>query len=272
MKRTHWLWRILREPLVQFMLMGAAIFAAHAAVTPTVSKERLIEVTPAVRQKIVDTFKASHEGRAPADDELSKLIDVWVLNEITYREAIAQGLDQGDEMIRDRVTHKMRLLIFNGIQVDEPTAEELAAWYEKRRGRYDIPDHVSFIQVPFTGPDAEAESRKVLDEISTGSEPEDVRRRALILGRRPVPSLEPAFGKAFVEELVTVPKGEWRVLKSDQGWHVVRLDSFAPGRKVPLDEVSAQVYQAWKDERRRILGIAATKDLGTAYVIRRNDP
>ncbi len=267
-----WLRRVLYEPLVQFMLMGAVIFAVHAAVTPSVSKERLIEVTPAVRQSIVDTFKASHEGRPPAPDELNKLIDVWILNEITFREAIAQGLDKGDEMIRDRITHKMRLLIFNGVQVEEPTPEVLASWYEKHRARYDIPDVVSFIQVPFTGPDAEAESRKVLGEILTGSEPEAVRQSALIMGSRPVLSLEPSFGKPFVDQLVALPKGQWQVLKSDQGWHVVRLDGFTPGRAVPLEEVSAQVSQAWTDERRRILGIAATKELGNAYVIRRDEP
>ena len=49
------------------MAMGGLIFAAHAAVTPAVPKERLIELTPQVLGTIVDTFKAAHEGRdAPA--------------------------------------------------------------------------------------------------------------------------------------------------------------------------------------------------------------
>ncbi len=64
-------WRLLREPLLQFMLIGAVIFAVHAAVTPSVSKERLIEVTPEVRQSIIDTFKSAHEQREPAPDELA---------------------------------------------------------------------------------------------------------------------------------------------------------------------------------------------------------
>lgn len=262
----------MREPLIQFMLMGAVIFAVHAAVTPSVGKERLIELTPEVRQQIIDTFKTAHEGREPGPDELGKLIDIWVLNEITFREALAQGLDKGDEMIRDRITHKMRLLIFGGVQVDEPTQEELAAWYEKRRANYDIPDLVSFIEVPFSGPNAEAESRAVLAEILAGAEPDDVQMRALIFGQRPSASLVPSFGKAFVDQLVALPAGEWRVLPSADGWHVVRLDTFTPGRKVDLEEVGSQVAQTWKDERRRILAIAATRDLGKAYVIRRGEP
>lgn len=269
--RTSWLWRFVREPLVQFMALGAMIFAAHAAVTPSVSKDRLIEVTPEVRQSIVDAFKSSHEQREPGPDEYAKLVDVWLLNEITFREGLAQGLDKGDEMIRDRVTHKMRLLIFGGVDVPPPQPQELAAWYEKRRAQYDIPDLVSFIEVPFTGPDAEAEARAVLAQIAAGTESEDVQNRAHIFAHRPRPSLEPSFGAPFVTALVTGPAGTWRVIPSAAGWHIVRLDSFVPGRAVPLEEVGSQVEQAWKDERRRVLAISATRDLGKAYVIRRDD-
>jgi hypothetical protein len=105
--KAHWVRRMMREPLLQFMLIGSVIFAAHAAATPSVSKDRLIEVTPEVRQSIIDAFKSAHEGREPGQDELAKLTDLWLLNEITFREALAQGLDKGDEMIRDRIVHKM---------------------------------------------------------------------------------------------------------------------------------------------------------------------
>lgn len=266
------IWRIMREPLVQFMFLGSLIFAAHAAVTPAVPKERIIAVTPEVRQSIIDAFKATHEKREPAPDELARLIDVWILNEITFREALAQGLDKGDEMIRDRITHKMRLLIFGGVEVKEPSRAELEAWYEKRRIQYDIPDLVSFIAVPFEGPNAEAEARAVLAQITAGDEPDEVRMRALIYGQRPRLSLEQSFGSGFVEALPGLPQGEWQIVPFSGGWQVIRIDTFTPGRKVPLEEVGSQVALAWKDEQRRILAIAATRDLGKAYVIKRDVP
>ncbi|MFG1347111.1 peptidylprolyl isomerase [Xanthobacter autotrophicus DSM 431] len=264
-------WTIVREPLVQFMALGALIFAVHAAVTPSVSKERLIEVTPEVRQSIVDAFKNAHEQREPGADEYARLVDLWLLNEITFREGLAQGLDKGDEMIRDRVTHKMRLLIFGGVDVPQPKQQELAAWYEKRRVQYDIPEQVSFIEVPFSGPDAEAAARAALAQIEAGTESEDLQNRAHIYAQRPSPTLEPSFGKDFVTALMAGPAGTWRVVPSTAGWHIVRLDTFTPGRKVPLEEVGSQVEQAWKDERRRVLAIAATRELGKAYVIRRDE-
>jgi hypothetical protein len=263
---------LLREPLLHFLLIGAIIFAVHAAVAPSISKDRLIEITPEVKQSIVDVFKSKHEQREPTADELAPLIDGWILNEITYREALAQGLDKGDEMIRERIMQKMRLLIFGGLKVVDPAEAELRQWFEARRVRFDIPDLLSFYEVPIGGSEAEEEARAILEQIETGSEPEEVRLRAHIFANRPRHSLEPAFGKPFLDALTALPIAKWAALQSSVGWHIVRVDSFRPGRKVDLSEVGTQVIAQWKDERARILAIAAIRDLGKSYVIRRGEP
>lgn len=262
----------LREPLVHFLVFGALIFGVHAAVAPSVSKDRIIEVTPETRQTIVDLFKSKHEGREPGPDELAPLLDLWILNEITYREALAMGLDKGDEMIRERIMQKMRLLIFGNLKVGDPTDAELRQWFEARRLRYDVADQISFFEVPFIGPEAETEAKEILQQIETGSEPEDVRLRAHVFAKRPRHTLEAAFGKSFVEGLVALPTGKWTTLQSPAGWHIVRVDAFIPGRKADLREVATQVTSDWKDERGRVLGTAAVRDLGKAYVIRREQP
>lgn len=263
---------LLREPLLHFLLLGALIFAIHAAVTPSVGKERLIEVTPEVRQSIIDLFKINREGREPNPDELAPLIDLWILNEITYREALALGLDKGDDMIRERIATKMRLLIFGNLKVPDPNEDELREWYEARHIQYDIPDVISFYELPIGGAEAEEEARAILQQIETGNEPEAVRLRAHIFPNRPRHSLEPAFGKTFVDALAALPVGKWETLQSQAGWHIVRVDSFRPGRKVDLPEVQTQVIARWKDERGRVLGTAAVRDLGKSYVIRRGEP
>jgi hypothetical protein len=268
---SRWRASLLREPLLHFLLIGALIFAVHAAITPSVGKDRVIEVTPEVRQSIIDIFKRAHEQREPGSDELARLIDVWILNEITYREALAQGLDKGDEMIRERIMQKMRLLIFGNLKVNDPTEAELREWYEARRVHYDIPDTISFYEVLIGGLEAEGEARAILQQIEEGSEPEEVRLRAHIFAKRPRHSLEQAFGKSFVDELAALPIGKWEVLRSPLGWHIVRVDSNVPGRKVDLREVATQVISQWKDERGRILGAAAIRDLGKSYVIRRGE-
>ena len=65
-------------------------------------KERLIEFTPEIRKNLVDTF-TQQQKHAPTGAEIKRLTDDWLLNEIVYREALVQGFDKGDEMIRDRI-------------------------------------------------------------------------------------------------------------------------------------------------------------------------
>jgi len=148
----------------------------------------------------------------------------------------------------------------------------LRQWYETRRVQYDIPDVVSFYEVPIGGPEAEEDARGVLQQIETGSEPEAVRLRAHVFVHRPIQSLEPAFGKPFVDALSTLPIAKWEVLQSSVGWHIVRVDALRPGRKVDLSEVATQAIAQWQDERARMQGTAAIRDLGKSYVIRRGEP
>jgi hypothetical protein len=260
----------LREPLLHFLLIGALIFVIYSIAKPSTGGDKLIEVTPRVRQSIVELFEGNNQ-RKPSDDELDKLIDVWILNEITYREALAQGLDKGDEMIRERIMQKMRLLVFGSVIVNEPTEAEIEQWFEARRDRYDSPDLVSFFELPVGGPEAEAEAEALLTQINAGSEPEEVRLRAHVFADRPRKGLEAAFGKSFVDQLATLPTGQWRALRSPAGWHIVRFESLVPGKAIELHEIETQVINDWKDERGRSLGVAAIRDLGKSYVIRRAD-
>ncbi len=262
---------LAREPLLHFLLIGALLFAVHAAVTPSVNKERLIEVTPQVRQSIIDLYKEKHDIE-PSKAELTRLIDNWILNEVTYREALAQGLDRGDDMIRERIMQKMRLLVFGNVTVEEPTRQQLLDWFEERRAQYDVPDVVSFFEVPFTGPEAEHQAKTTLQQIESGSEPEEVRLRAQIFADRPRPSIDSSFGKAFIDQIAALPTGKWTTLQSPDGWHIVRLDSFNPGHAARLDDIQTQLINEWKDDRARRLGVAAIRDMAKAYVIRRDEP
>ena len=260
----------LREPLLHFMLLGTLIFAVHAVVAPSTSKEKLIEVTAETHQSIVELFESTN-SRKPTADELNRLIDVWVLNEITYREALAQGLDKGDEMIRERIMQKMRLLVFGNVNVKDPTEAELLQWLEARRDRYDIADVLSFFEVPVGGPESEAEAQKILQQIERGEEPEEIRLRARAFADRPRRNLDATFDKSFIDALAALPVGQWQKLQSPTGWHIVRFESIVKGRNVDPHEIETQLIADWKDERARAQGVAAIRDLGKSYVIRRND-
>ena len=61
--------RWLREPLLHFMLLGAALFALDHAVNGNANDERVIVIDEAVDKEALKVFKEAR-GRAPSQDEL----------------------------------------------------------------------------------------------------------------------------------------------------------------------------------------------------------
>jgi len=261
---------LLHEPLVHFLAIGAVLFAVNAVVAPPVGKDRVIEVTPDVRQKIVDVFKSERQ-REPTPEELAPLLDGWILNEITFREALAQGLDKGDDMIRERIMQKLRLLVFSNVNVADPTAAELQQWFERQRARYDVAGQLSFFEVPVGGPESGAEAAEMLRQIEAGAEPEEFRLRAHVFPRRPRNTVVESFGADFADRLAALPRGRWSALQSSTGWHIVRLDDVVAGRPAVLDEIKEQVLTDLKQARIRTAAIATIRDMGKSYVIRHGD-
>ena len=96
--------RILREPILHFLLTGAVIFAVFFALEEPVSESDAadIVVTPQLVERLAAQFDASWR-RSPSVVELDALIDSYVHEEILVREALALSLDQGDTVIRQRL-------------------------------------------------------------------------------------------------------------------------------------------------------------------------
>lgn len=128
----------LREPLLHFLALGLVIFTVDHLARPAADDQRVITIDEEVEGKVVSLFKEGR-GRAPTDRELNRLIHCWLQHEVLYREALALGLDKGDEMIRERLILKMRMVVFNNIVVDSPAEDELPQWFEANRSRYDVP-------------------------------------------------------------------------------------------------------------------------------------
>jgi hypothetical protein len=258
-------WRLLRsEPLVHFTLLGGLIFAADAVLHPPAKDERVVTVTKALRQSLIDNFDEDKE-RVPFAAELQNMIDNWVAAEILFREGKALGLDRGDEMIHDRVAYKLQLLIFDQSQVPQPTEEQLHAWFEANRARFDEPARVGFYLTPATD---EATARQQLADIRAGHESSDLRAKARAILARPVPSLAASFGDGFSAALVGLPLNEWSVLQSNEGWHVVRLDSMRDGNPVTFAELRDEAARLWQTEETRKRAWDAVTRLKASYEVR----
>jgi len=253
-----------REPLLHFVLLGALIFGVDAVLHPPAKDDKLITVTKAMRQSFIDNFDEDKE-RVPSDAELEKMTESWVASEILYREGKALGVDRGDDMIRDRVAFKLQLLIFDQIRVAQPTDDQLRAWFADNHERFDEQERVGFY---LTQPTDEITAKKQLEEIQAEHESDDLQKQTRAVLGRPVASLAPSFGEGFRDALLALPLGEWKVLQSKDGWHVVRLDSRRPGVLANLDDVRDEAIRIWLTDETRKRAWEAVSRLKSAYNIR----
>lgn len=253
-----------REPLVHFIMLGAVIFAIDAALHPPAKDEKVITVTKAMRQSFIDNFDED-KARTPSDEDLQKMVDSWVASEILYREGKALGVDRGDEMIRDRVAFKLQLLIFDQVRVSPPTEDQLRAWFASNHERFDEPERVGFYITPATD---QATARRELDDIVAQRESDDLRNQTRAILGRPVASLSPAFGDDFRDRLLAMSEGQWTILQSKEGWHVVRLDSRRPGKLARLEDVREEAERTWHTEQTRKQAWEAVTRLKAGYKVR----
>ena len=85
-------------------------------------------------QEIISLVSAwkSQVGRNPTDDEIVRIINNLVEEEILYREALNLGLDQDDKIIKRRLAQKISFLKQESI-VDTPSNNELLDYFNKNK-------------------------------------------------------------------------------------------------------------------------------------------
>jgi PPIC-type PPIASE domain len=168
-------------------------------------------------------------------------------------------------MIRDRIAYKLQLLIFDQVKVAQPTEAQLQAWFEQNHGHFDEPERVGFYLTP---PSDEATARRALLDIVAQRESPELQERTRAILARPVDSIAPAFGEGFRDGLLAQQLGQWTVLQSKDGWHVVRLDSRRPGKRATLDQVRDEAARLWHDDEVRKRALEAVDRLKTQYTVR----
>jgi len=134
--------KCLREPLVQFLLLGAALFGLFALwggpATGPVGQYHIV-ITSGMVQNLIVSYQRS-ENHPPTDAELKNLINNYIQEEILNREARALGLDQDDTVIRAHLRDKMKFYLETPAEDATPTEEQLAAFLEKNAISFRKPD------------------------------------------------------------------------------------------------------------------------------------
>ena len=261
MERRQW----LHEPLVHFAVIGLILWAVDAWVMSGADNPRQITVTPSVYTSLSEAFVEGN-GRLPTAGELRILAESWVSNEVLYREAKAMQLDQGDEMIRERIIQKKRVMIGGSLTLPEPSEQELRAWYDDNRGLYELPVSLDFSFARIA--EGEAAARQLaarwnaLEDREPGVTP---GVRLLNFDVRPRPNVVGLLGEATTAQLEALPPGEWTPIEGSGGWAVMRLDQIDPARTLPFEEVVADVRKRWGEWRTQTDGNQMVADMRARY-------
>ena len=258
--------QLLREPLIHFLLIGALLFAADHYV------QRRAGGTPSSKQiqlslddlgQMVMLFQ-SQWRREPTAQELARLVENKVQEEILYREALAMGLDKDDTIVKRRMAQKLRFLAEDVAAAREPDTAELKSWFEKNKAMFAQPSRVSFRHLYFS-PDRRGQRAR--DDAATAlaklaGQPQDAKLAASLADpfmfqdyyRDRAPDyLGKEFGPQFAQAVAKLPPGSWQgPIESGFGWHLVFVDTVIPGRVPAFEEIEPDVKTAWLGEQKKL--------------------
>jgi hypothetical protein len=275
--------KLLREPLVHFLLLGAGLFALAELVggTAAVRPER-VSVSTARIEELAQGFERTW-SRPPTQAELAGLVEDYVREEVFYREALALGLDRDDVIIRRRLRQKMEFLSDDLAAEPTPGDAELAAYLAEHADEFRVEPRLTFRHVYLSrdrrGERVRADAEEVLARLRKGEGGEDAPAFGdpLPLASRyddlPAGDVAKLLGAGFAQGVLELEPGGWQgPVESAYGLHLVRVESRAPGRVPELAEVRPAVEREWLAQWRRAAREASWQELRARYEVEIEPP
>jgi hypothetical protein len=258
--------KLLREPLVHFLVLGAALFLIYAFMGQqnVEEQERAITITAGEIGWLTDSWQ-KRWNRPPTPEERAGIIDQYLREMILYREAVAMGLDRDDTVIRRRLAQKLEFLTQDLISPQPPTEGELRTYFETHIDRYQPPDLITLTHV-FLDPDKRGDKTLV--------DAEDIKEKLQALKQPPQDArafgdpfmlqsyyperseaeLSKLFGSGFAQPVFELAPQQWHgPVLSGYGTHLVYVHDRLKSEPPRFTEVEEQVRQDWENDRREQL-------------------
>jgi len=250
--------RLLGEPMLHFLIIGIALFAAYRAMSPGDSAGRRIVITQGVMNDLVMQYTAA-KGREPSAGELDHLIESYVHDEILYREGVTLGLDRDDIVVKRRVRQKIEVMAEEDASTGSPTDADLSAYLLANQARFVQPALLTFEQIFLgqspSGPGVVRAIALTREAVRNGRDPEELGAPSLLphrATRTPADIVARDFGDSFAAALEKAPVGEWvGPINSSFGSHYVRVSDRRPAAAPQLGDVRDQVVREWENDRRQ---------------------
>lgn len=270
--------KILKEPLLHFVVLGGLIFAAYAWTNGfRPSEPNRIVVSLRQQENLARTFERTWQ-RPPTQAELNGLTVDFLRQEIAYRESQKMQLDKDDIVIRRRLRQKLEMLAEDVALMAPPDEAQLQEYLDSNRDKFRVPDTATLQQVFFSIENGAAEAGKraaeLLSRLHEGANSVDLESagdQSLLppdLQNVRDAELDSLFGKGFAEGVSGIDAGTWGgPVRSAYGLHLVYVQQRVVGYVPELQEVFNAVQREWMTVRRSEAIDGLYERLGENYKI-----
>jgi hypothetical protein len=281
-----------QQPLLHFILIGAALFAVYRwTATRGADEQKTIIVDRAAlltymqyRAKFFDPDRSQSLLDGLGQEELDRLIDDYVREEVLYREAIALGLDSDDFVIRQRLIQKLEFINRDlSAQLAELGEQDLRQYFEEHRVDYTLPSrlvmtHVFFDQRAGGAEGAKRRAESTLEKLNASRVPFHEGPRhgdwffydVNFVGTTQ-DQVSRFLGSEIAKTVMTLEPSNaiWRgPFPSEYGYHLIMMTDRSPARYLELDEIRQRVQNDARRERMKELDDAVIQSVIDAYDVR----
>jgi len=277
--------KLLREPLVHFMFIGAVIYALYGLFAePAVEETDKTIVVTAGELEWMQTSWQKRWNRPPTAQEFDGLIQQFIKETVLYREALTMGLNKHDMVIRRRLAQKLEFLAKDLVALTPPTEDELLAYFDEHQASYQAPTLYTFTQVYFdpdkrgdaTLDDAEKVKVTLIAQGDAIDDPGALGDGLMLQNYYPEKDraeIQKLLGSGFTETLITLSPGQWHgPVLSGFGVHLVYVNSIDEPPPPVFAEVRERMMDDWKLERGEELNDQFYTSLREQYTIVIEEP
>jgi len=221
---------------------------------------KVIVVNQKAVEKVLIQWNKIHTGK-PTDKELDKLLKDYMQDEILYREALLRNLDMDDEGIKQILVDKLKYTMSDSLNISEVSLEVLKEYFNANKDNFTEESEINltFGQLylnPQEHTAIDLVAKKLLKNIESlpysqkMSEKGDKFYAGSYFNNLTKKELSHSFSRSFVNELIKLPKGQWSILKSGFGVHLIYMLEMHK-QKVKFEDIKERVKDTYIIEKNR---------------------
>ena len=272
--------KLLKEPLVHFILIGVGLFLLYGWVSDENNGQDTIYFDDYDMNNIIASWEMQWK-RLPTEEELKSLVEQNIRQEVFYQEAMKMNLDHNDEIIKRRLAQKMNFLSNDLATLKDLTDYELKAYYDANQETHLLPPVYSFYQISFRSdsrPNAKEDALKLLETVdlqSSGSTgPESLKNKGddlpfpFYFEQMDANAVDRQLGMNFTRSLAEMEVDQWSgPVRSGFGWHLVYVTARTEARAPEFEAVRMELKRDLEYETQQKMNDQVYRELKNNYVV-----